>query len=64
MKTIPWFPVGTENPPPDRPGEYEVRFTWPGSPVMKIRWDGKEWGRIGMFKPSRSWGDHWRGVLA
>lgn len=57
-----WFRIGTENPDPNKAGLYEVRFSWPSAPVIRMSWDGAEWKRVGMFKPSHSWGDMWRGL--
>jgi hypothetical protein len=58
-----WFRVGEENPSPTKPGEYEVQFSWPGRPVFRLIWNGTKWTRNGMFKPSVSWGDKWRGLF-
>jgi hypothetical protein len=63
MNVTQWFFVGIDNPLATRPGYYEVQFTWPGQPVMRLRWDGKKWLRIGAFKPNAAWGDKWRGLL-
>ena len=58
-QTTPWFRVGDD---PVRPGFYEVLFTWPSGPVIKVFFDGEKWKRIGKMKPNRAWGDSWRGL--
>jgi hypothetical protein len=57
-----WFQVGSENPSKEKPGFYDVKFSWPGAPVLRIYFDGAAWGRVGKFKPNSSWGDKWRGL--
>lgn len=57
-----WFRVGAENPSPEKPGIYEVQFSWPGRPVVRMQWTGSEWMRAAKLKPSVSWGDKWRGL--
>jgi len=59
-----WFGVGVDDPSKDKPGLYEIEFTWPGRPIIKIHWNGKKWGRCGKLKASPSWGDKWRGLYA
>ena len=58
-----WFRVGHESPAEEKPGIYEVKFNWPGNPIIRMTWDGKKWKRNGILNPSKAWGDKWRGLF-